>query len=48
MEKSVLNFLGSNSGFGNKNNSAYIEEENKLIIIDCGFTVFQQIKEIWI
>lgn len=45
MEKSVLNFLGSDSGFGNKNNSAYVEEENKLIIIDCGFTVFQQIKE---
>lgn len=32
-------------GFGNKNNSAYYEEGNKLIIIDCGFTVFNQLKE---
>ncbi len=30
--------------FGNKNNSAYIEVDNKLIIIDCGFTVFNEIK----
>ena len=30
--------------FGDKNNSAYIEVENKLIIIDCGFTVFNEIK----
>ena len=45
MENSVLKFLGSDSGFGASNNSAYIEERDKLIIIDCGFTVFQQIKE---
>ena len=30
--------------FGDKNNSAYIEVDNKLIIIDCGFTVFNEIK----
>lgn len=31
--------------FGDKNNSAYIEVDNKLIIIDCGFTVFNEIKK---
>lgn len=45
MENSVLKFLGSDSGFGAHNNSAYIEERDKLTIIDCGFTVFEQIKE---
>lgn len=45
MKNNLLNFLGRDSGFGEKNNSAYIEIENKLIIIDCGFTVFEQVKE---
>lgn len=45
MESSVLKFLGSDSGFGVNNNSAYIEEKEKLTIIDCGFTVFTQIKK---
>lgn len=36
MNNSTLTFLGSDSGFGDNNNSAYIELENKLIIIDCG------------
>lgn len=40
----TLTFLGSDSGFGDKNNSSYVEEENKLILIDCGFTVFNEIK----
>lgn len=40
----TLTFLGSDSGFGDKNNSSYIEEKNKLILIDCGFTVFNEIK----
>ena len=40
----TLTFLGKDSGFGEKNNSSYIEIENKLILIDCGFTVFQQVK----
>lgn len=31
--------------FGDKNNSAYIEVDNKLIIIDCGFSVFNEIKK---
>ena len=45
MEKSTLKFLGSDSGFGKKNNSAYIERENKITIIDCGFTVFQELQK---
>lgn len=45
MKKSVLKFLGNDSGFGPKNNSAYIEIENKIIIIDCGFTVFQELQK---
>ena len=44
MNDSLLTFLGSDSGFGDKNNSAYIEIEDKLILIDCGFTVFEQLK----
>ena len=40
-----LNFLGRDSGFGNKNNSAYYEADKKLLIIDCGYTVFNIIKE---
>lgn len=40
----MLNFLGSDSGFGDKNNSAYIEENDRLILIDCGFSVFNEIK----
>lgn len=45
MEKSVLTFLGSDSGFGNFNNSAYVEAESKFILIDCGYTVFNILKE---
>ena len=44
MRKQTLSFLGRDSGFGIKNNSAYIEYENKFILIDCGFTVFSQLK----
>ena len=40
----TLKFLGTDSGFGTKNNSAYFEENDKLILIDCGFTVFNEIK----
>lgn len=40
-----LKFLGRDSGFGSKNNSAYYETEKKLLIIDCGYTVFNIIKE---
>ena len=41
----TLNFLGSDAGYGKENNSAYIKIEDKLILIDCGFTVFSKIKE---
>ena len=44
MGEKTLTFLGKDSGFGEHNNSAYIEDNNKLIIIDCGFTVFEQLK----
>lgn len=42
---STLTFLGTDSGFGKKNNSAYFENGNELVLIDCGFTVFQEVKE---
>lgn len=45
MKNKTLTFLGNDSGFGKKNNSAYIEKEDKLILIDCGFSVFEIIKE---
>ena len=32
---STINFLGRDSGFGDNNNSGYIEIENKFILIDC-------------
>ena len=41
----ILDFLGTESGFGNNNNSAYIEIDNEFILIDCGFTVFNHLKE---
>lgn len=44
MNNSTLTFLGQDSGFGENNNSAYIEYNNDLYIIDCGFTVFNIIK----
>lgn len=39
----TLTFLGSDSGFGLKNNSAYYEKNKELILIDCGFTVFHEV-----
>lgn len=45
MDKSVLTFWGSDSGFGKKNNCAYVEYNNKLLLIDCGFTVFHEIQK---
>ena len=47
MKNSTLTFLGRDSGFGENNNSAYIEIDNNLIIIDCGYTVFNKIKKIF-
>ena len=45
MKEQTLRFLGRDSGFGKENNSTYIEPENKFFLIDCGFTVFSQLKE---
>ena len=44
MKKNILKFLGNDDGFGDKNNSAYLEINNELYLIDCGFTVFNEIK----
>ena len=44
MENKTLTFLGRDSGFGSKNNSAYYEQEDTLTLIDCGFTVFEEVK----
>lgn len=35
-----LTFLGNEAGFGNNNNSAYIETDKKFILIDCRFYYF--------
>ena len=40
----ILKFLGADAGFGDENNSAYIENGNKLLLIDCGMTVFSKLK----
>lgn len=45
MKKSTLTFLGRDSGFGRENNAVYTEIDEKLLIIDCGFTVFEKLKE---
>lgn len=46
MEKDILlKFLGSDAGFGEKNNSAYFEKNKEFYLIDCGFTVFQEIRK---
>lgn len=45
MKKPILTFLGRDSGFGKENNSVYVEIDDKLVIIDCGFTVFEKLKE---
>ena len=40
-----LKFLGKDSGFGDNNNSAYIEIDNTLYLIDCGFAIFNIVKK---
>ena len=45
MKEYTLNFLGKDSGFGKNSNSAYFETDEELIIIDCGFSVFEKVKE---
>ena len=38
-----LRFLGIDSGFGLNNNSAYVVQNNNLLLIDCGGTVFSKL-----
>lgn len=45
MNSTILKFLGRDSGFGKSNTSAYIENGDEFILIDCGFTVFEILKE---
>ena len=45
MKEYTLSFLGKDSGFGKNSNSAYLETDKELIIIDCGFSVFEKVKE---
>lgn len=47
MSKSMLTFLGRSSGFGLKNTSAFIDLGNRLILIDCGITVFPMAIELF-
>ena len=47
MSKSMLTFLGRSSGFGLKNTSAFIDLGNRLILIDCGITVFPMAIEVF-
>lgn len=44
MKNYTFTFLGRNSGFGERNNSAYYEINDKLILVDCGYTVFNELK----
>lgn len=41
----ALKFIGKDDWNGNKNTCAYLETESKLTIIDCGYTVFNEIKD---
>ena len=40
-----LTFISKGSGFADRNNAAYYEENNILNIVDCGFSVFNDIKK---
>lgn len=44
MKENIFTFLGKDDGFGDKNNSAYLEINDELFLIDCGFTVFNEVK----
>lgn len=37
---STLTFLGKDSGFGDNNNSAYFEDNDIFLLIDCRFLYF--------
>jgi len=40
MKESTLTFLGKDSGFGEKNTSAFYEDGKDFYLFDCGYTVF--------
>ena len=44
----MLKFLGSGSAFNIElgNNSAFLKDEKKILILDCGGTVFEQIRKL--
>lgn len=42
----LLKFFGSDSGFGDNNTCAYFESGDRFILIDCGFTVFNKLKNL--
>ncbi|MFL0252402.1 MBL fold metallo-hydrolase [Clostridium neuense] len=48
MKEEMINFIGTGSAFNTKlgDNSAFIKEENSLILIDCGGTVFSKLREL--
>ena len=39
----TLTFIGTDTGFGINNNAAYVIRDNKLLLIDCGGTVFSEL-----
>ena len=41
----MLKFLGRGSGFSRENTSAFYEFDNSLLLIDCGYTVFNKCME---
>lgn len=46
MEKGILKFIGREAGFGFHNNAAYYTNEKRLILFDCGMTVFNDLREL--
>ena len=45
MKKPIITFLGKDSGFGQKNTSAYAIVNDRLLLSDCGYTVMNQLQE---
>lgn len=45
MNDGILTFLGRESGFGFYNNSAYYTKDEKLLLFDCGMTVFNELRK---
>lgn len=41
----MLKFLGRGAGFSEENNSAYAEFGNSLLLVDCGYTVFNSVRK---